>query len=322
MDLQEIKNYFKNKNETDKLTKQVRDLIKTSAWEKQDMREGFKETFTPLIQSQESIKKSIDEQKNKTLEELKKNQLALTDKENKLDQLLGKMLAIMEGEQTTGEQTTGEQTTGKQTTGEQTTGEQTRGEESRGDKDKTKTITPDFFDRYLSNKKTQEVLENYNFDRLPSSYYNSDAKEIYEKLIKISNEMNNIKKFQLTNTANIRPSAEGYYIAEPINNKPQKKTKFAIETYNELSKYFYQMNQLYKFKTTIGKGMTTIGKGMTYYNNPLQLLDRLELLGGSIIAGNNGVINEFSQIAHLLAQMSVITKKQLNELLQNYVFNR
>ena len=54
----------------------------------------------------------------------------------------------------------------------------------------------------------------------------------------------------------------------------------------------------------------------------LQLLDRLELLGGSILAGNNGVIQEFSQIAHLLNQMKVITKKQSNDLLKKYILNK
>ena len=62
-----------------------------------------------------------------------------------------------------------------------------------------------------------------------------------------------------------------------------------------------------------------MGQGMIYFNNPHQLLDRLELLGGSILAGNNGVIPEFSQIAHLLNQMKVISKKQLNDLLKNYI---
>ena len=61
-----------------------------------------------------------------------------------------------------------------------------------------------------------------------------------------------------------------------------------------------------------------VGKGIFYFNNPHQRFDRLELLGGSILAGNNGVIPEFSQIAHLLNQMKVISKKQLNNLLKNY----
>ena len=62
-----------------------------------------------------------------------------------------------------------------------------------------------------------------------------------------------------------------------------------------------------------------VGEGIVYFYNPNQLLDRLELLGGSILAGNNGVIPEFSQIAHLLNQMKVISKKQLNDLLKNYI---
>ena len=61
------------------------------------------------------------------------------------------------------------------------------------------------------------------------------------------------------------------------------------------------------------------GSGILHFNNPNQPLDRLELLGGSILAGNNGVIPEFSQIAHLLDQMKVITKKQLNDLLKKYL---
>ena len=41
-----------------------------------------------------------------------------------------------------------------------------------------------------------------------------------------------------------------------------------------------------------------IGSVVVHYNNPADLLDRLELSGGSILAGNNGVKNEFSKIAH------------------------
>ena len=46
-----------------------------------------------------------------------------------------------------------------------------------------------------------------------------------------------------------------------------------------------------------------IGFGGVYYNNPADILDRLELLGGSILAGNNGVKNEFSQIAPTLNKL-------------------
>ena len=43
-------------------------------------------------------------------------------------------------------------------------------------------------------------------------------------------------------------------------------------------------------------------------NNINDLLDRLELLGGSILAGNNGVQ---SQIAHTLNKLGAIDNNQL-----------
>ena len=73
---------------------------------------------------------------------------------------------------------------------------------------------------------------------------------------------------------------------------------------------------LRSLKYKVGEGLT---QRNVYFNNPQELLKRLELLGGSIIAGNNGVIPEFSQIAHLLNQMKVISKKQLNDLLKTYI---
>ena len=72
MDIEEYKKLARNKIEADSLTKQVRDVIKITKWQKQDMREGFKETFKPLIKSQDSIKKSIDDQQNATIAQLKK----------------------------------------------------------------------------------------------------------------------------------------------------------------------------------------------------------------------------------------------------------
>ena len=82
-----------------------------------------------------------------------------------------------------------------------------------------------------------------------------------------------------------------------------------------MSIYISNLNKLKDYREKIGKSIL-------HFNNPLQLLDRLELLGGSILAGNNGVIQEFSQIAHLLNQMKVLTKKQLNDLLKQYILNK
>ena len=43
------------------------------------MREGFKETFQPLIESQDKVKESIDKEQNAMIKQLQENQLALTE---------------------------------------------------------------------------------------------------------------------------------------------------------------------------------------------------------------------------------------------------
>ena len=80
MDIEEYKNYARNKIEADTLAKQVRDVIKITKWKKQDVREGFKETFKPLITFQDAIKKSIDEQQNATIDQLQAKQLVLASR--------------------------------------------------------------------------------------------------------------------------------------------------------------------------------------------------------------------------------------------------
>ena len=58
---------------------------------------------------------------------------------------------------------------------------------------------------------------------------------------------------------------------------------------------------------------------VVYCNNPADLLGRLELLGGSILAGNNGVKTEFSQIVHTSSKLGVLNNNQLNNLLKEYI---
>ena len=56
-----------------------------------------------------------------------------------------------------------------------------------------------------------------------------------------------------------------------------------IEEHNILANYIYNLNMLKEYKEKSGSGIL-------HFHNPYQLLDRLELLGGSILGGNNGVI--------------------------------
>ena len=79
MDIQEIKKLAKNKIESDDLSKQVRRRIKETTWAKQNQREGFPESFKPLISQFE--KPEDDKTKNifSQNQEMLRNQLALTE---------------------------------------------------------------------------------------------------------------------------------------------------------------------------------------------------------------------------------------------------
>lgn len=59
-----------------------------------------------------------------------------------------------------------------------------------------------------------------------------------------------------------------------------------------------------------------VGSSVVYYNEPKDLMDRLELLGESIQVGNDGVKQTFLQIAHTLNKIGVIDNDQLNNLIK------
>lgn len=83
---------------------------------------------------------------------------------------------------------------------------------------------------------------------------------------------------------------------------------------------FDEMNKLSEIPVhQSSKKYRKLGSGVVYYNNPEDLMSRLELLGGSILAGNNGVKDEFSQMAHTLNRIGKINNKQLIDILNNYV---
>ena len=280
MDVEEYKKLARNKIEADALTRQVRDVIKITKWQKQDAREGFKETFKPLIKSQDSIKKSIDEQQNATIAQLKKNQLALTQGFEQFNRLADMRELPYVGE-------------------------------DLGDYDNVTGWDEIWVpgsskkDRYLNLEKNFDgndlgILKEYGYPR-PNDFFEINPNDLELTLEELKG---NIK--QLT--------------GEISGRKKAKNPSPVYETETEIKKM--QKGTLMKYKNTMKDYLRSlkykVGEGI-YFNNPLQLLDRLELLGGSILAGNNGVIPEFSQIAHLLNQMGVISKKQLNDLLKNYI---
>ena len=276
MDIEEYKKLARDKIEADSLTKQVRDVIKITKWQKQDAREGFKETFKPLIKSQDSIKKSIDEQQNATIAQLKKNQLALTQGFEQFNRLADMRELPYDNEEGL-DRGLPEPSTSK-----------------------AKSPTRYNIEKNLDNVDLG-VLKDMGYPR-PNDFFDTSP----ERLREIRDEVKNDVKVTTGQIAGLK----------------RKKQKTEDE---KMEIEFIQMQKdlLHKYKNILelylGSLEYKMGQGMIYYNNPHQLLNRLELLGGSILAGNNGVIPEFSQIAHLLNQMKVISKKQLNDLLKTYL---
>ena len=297
MDIEEYKKLARNKIEADALTKQVRDVIKITKWQKQDAREGFKETFKPLIKSQDSIKKSIDEQQDATIKQLKANQLALTQGLNQ------NRLAITEGFDKMDEVKKWELA--------QLPGFEAIEEPKEDEGAKIAKFKLEDLDRNLMSKETQDILKTNEYHKLPSEYFEEDVSTIDKVIEDVNEDLEDIGK-AIKNTAIFTRDPNGYVLAKPISKKPHENTINFINKFNTLSIYATNLSNLKYYKAKSGSGMI-------YFNNPHQLLDRLELLGGSILAGNNGVIPEFSQIAHLLNKMKVISKKQLNDLLKNYI---
>lgn len=93
--------------------------------------------------------------------------------------------------------------------------------------------------------------------------------------------------------------------------------------YSELARsVFNDLNRLSEIPIhRTSKKYSKLGSGVVYYNNPQDLLSRLELLGGSMSAGNDSsdVREEFTNIVHLLNKLNVINNKRMNDLLKEYL---
>ena len=79
MNIEEAKRIIQDKIQADEAAREVRKNIKSYIHQKQDAREGFTETFKPLIETSEKVKESVDTQQNKLIKQLQENQLALTE---------------------------------------------------------------------------------------------------------------------------------------------------------------------------------------------------------------------------------------------------
>ena len=284
MDIEEMKKYSQNKIEADNLIKQVRQKIKETTWEKQNLREGFTETFKPLISQfedpgEDSKKQNIFTQNQKMLqnqlaltEGIRANQKAITDGFNQFERLADmKELPQVENEN---------------------------------------EIDPD-----LNPVRQKEILK-YNLEK----NLDEEDKQVLdllnypqpnELLEKDPNELNEIYKIVKNDVKEI-----GYQIGALKRTK--NKTE---EQESELELYIMQQETQKKYKEILDFYLRSleykVGQGLFF--PPQELLHRFELLNGSLAAGNNGVLPEFIQIAHRLRDLGILTNNQLNKLLRKVI---
>ena len=284
MDIEEMKKYSQNKIEADNLTKQVRQKIKETTWEKQNLREGFTETFKPLISQfedpgEDSKKQNIFTQNQEMLRNqlaltkgINANQKAITDRINQIENLnVMRELPQIENKN---------------------------------------EIDPD-----LNPVRQKEILK-YNLeknldeeDKLVLNLLNYPQPN--ELLDKDPNEINEIYKIVKNDVKEM-----GYQIGALKRTK--NKTE---EQESELKFYNTQRETQKKYKEILDFYLSSleykVGQGLFF--SPQELLHRFELLNGSLVAGNNGVLPEFIQIAHRLRDLGILTNNQLNALLRKVI---
>ena len=291
MDIEELKKLAKNKIEAEDLTKQVRRQIKETTWAKQNMREGFSETFKPLISQfekpEDPKQKNIFTQNQEMLrnqlaltEGLKANQKAITDGFSQFERLadmkeLPGIGAIEDGEKIDFD------------------------DEEQSDTEKTQKKPPIYDIEKNFEEEEIKTLENkFGFPR-PNKFFDIDSetlKEYYEELKKdktiVGNKIGGLKR---------------------TKNKTEEQEK-------QLVILTFEHGLLNKYKNIFNTYLTTldlqVGQGLF---SPQELLHRFELLNGSLAAGNNGVLPEFIQIAHRLRDLGIIKNKQLNALLRKVI---
>ena len=321
MDIEEIKKYSQNKIEADNLIKQVRQKIKETTWEKQNLREGFTETFKPLISQfedpgEDSKKQNLFTQNQKMLqnqlaltEGIRANQKAITDGFSQFERLADMQelpgIGTIKDDEKDSEDDKDDQAQASTPTPPKSS--------TPTHQAKKKPVTEfslDIFDKNLNNKKTLDILESFGYTSLPSSYFGNSIEDIISLIDNVRIDLEDVNK-ELSK--NIEFVEEGiYHLAVPKAKNPQIKTRQGIDNYNVLSMFHTNLNLLYEVKKN-----EKSGSGL--FNTPQKLLRRLELLNGSLSAGNNGVLPEIIQILHRLRDLGILTNNQLNKLLRKVI---
>ena len=370
MDIERIKKISEAKINAGKQVRNVRNTLKEFKHGLQDVQEELSEVYKPIVKAQEDVKQKIDEKQDKMLEQLQKNQKALT---SGLEDLLMFQQLPDEKQQETKLPIDYEPAMMKP---------EFKSDVDKGfDKDEIQKLTKyelyppsdvlkasidgtldiDEYDKNLgelikeigrkkAHLSTTKKNRARNKDRIDEITKDIKLLQKYKNRIKIIPEgkktigtgytqpKRNAYKISSGGNGNLMidiPKLMGqlHLVAKKDGEKVlDKKVDFdtldlltkrfnSKKKYSDLSKMvFNQLNKLGELPIhRTSKKFSKLGSGVVYYNDTNDLIDRMELLGGSIMAGNDGAKSEFSEIAHKLFQLGKIDNGKLNDLLQVYV---
>ena len=372
MDLQRLKQLSEAKIKAGTITKQVRDTLKEYKHDKQDLQQGLSETFKPIIKAQEETKQTIDEKQDKLIEQLEKNQKALTsglediamltyqpetkppeaklpigykplmmspDVESNLDagfdiDEIQKLMqydlappssvlqASMQGDIDIKDYDANISKMLKKLGTKK--GPLSKGQGKTKNKDKIDKIDEDIklLQKYRGRIKIipegmKTIKKGSGYTQPKRNAYKISSSGKYGGLmIDIPKLMGQLRLVATKDKRKVMDKKVDFDTIDLLTKRFNSKKK-----YSDIAKMvFDELNQLSEIPIhKSSKKFKKLGSGVVYFNDANDLIDRMELLGGSILAGNNGVKEEFSQIAHKLNQLGLINNKQLIDLLQQYI---
>ena len=372
MDIERIKKISEAKINAGKQVRNVRNTLKEFKHGLQDVQEELSEVYKPIVKAQEDVKQKIDEKQDKMLEQLQKNQKALTSGLENL--IMFQQLPDEQPQEVTKLPIDYEPEMMKT---------EFKSDIDKGfDKDEIqklmeyklsppsdvlkasidRTLDIDEYDKNLG-----ELIKEIGRQKAHLSTTKKNRAKNKDRIDEITKDIKLLQKYKnrikiipegkkTIGTGYTQPKRNAYKISSGgkygnlmidipklmgqlhlVAKKDGEKVldkKVDFDTldlltkrfnskkkYSDLSKMvFNQLNKLGELPIhRTSKKFSKLGSGVVYFNDTNDLINRMELLGGSIMAGNDGAKSEFSEIAHKLYELGKIDNNQLNDLLKSYV---
>ena len=171
----------------------------------------------------------------------------------------------------------------------------------------------------------EEDAINQALDTLNIPNYNDVESRLIEEDMNDTKRKAYLNKI-LKNAKDQRSKLTGYStdVTKKLNNgsitqaEAQYRRKVINDTRKVLNDYIDYNNQ--RLKNIKGSGLKKRGEQVHFFNNPTEMIKKLELIIGSMHAGNNSIQLRNTGVALLdiLLKNSILNRSQYNKLYKNY----